>query len=113
MRDFPTKIPNELESREFILLKKQLVKDFLPVEIELTPESAINLASLLNLVQQTVQALLEQNPEMLFSIIYKIDIPEEIIKKAIITDRPSEKISRLIVLRAYQKIFTRLYFGQA
>ncbi|HEY8401402.1 MAG TPA: hypothetical protein VIK89_09080 [Cytophagaceae bacterium] len=93
--------PSEL--RIHIIKDLKLKQRALPAKISDTRELELKLA-------QLIEALLKDNLPELMQILYRIDVDEQKVKKALITpfsEEAAENIARLIIQRLIQKIEIR------
>ena len=88
---------------------KQVEKDFGDVILQLdeVPVSETYFFDLVTDLSYTVEALLEKNPEKLFSLLYRIDLPEGLAQQALSSDKPHFALSELIMKRELQKVVLR------
>lgn len=80
----------------------QLAQQFDLAENELVSEEKI-----LEALALRVAALMDKNPDQLFSMLYRLDIDENKIKMALRESDVSKKIALLIYERQLQKIISR------
>jgi hypothetical protein len=69
-------------------------------------------AGLLTLFSQRVQELLDQNPDLLFSFLYRLDIDEVKIKQSFQTENPVAALATLIIERQKARIQSKAQYGQ-
>ena len=65
-------------------------------------------------ISNTVDKMLNENPELLFSYLYRLDVDESKIKKALSPlsiEAPHRGLARLILKRQQQRIKTRLEYS--
>lgn len=97
------------------LIKKttqQIIKDFaLAIEIK----EQITEEELLQLIADQVAYYMEYDLEYLFSSMYRLDINEQKIKKALsltATEPANIAVARLILERQKQRVYTKHYYKQ-
>lgn len=93
----------------------QLIKDFaeFSFEIKFTGKEKTPYEELFNQAEPVIAHLLEKNNSMLFSVLYRIDISENEIKKhtALFPEQSlSHIITDLILRRELKKVLTRHHF---
>lgn len=107
--------PFKLEHRIIQQVVAQLQKDFddIIVEVELN-DTETPYVQLKRQVMPIIDWLLEKRPERLFSLFYRIDIPEHKVKQLLIaTDEIDicEAYTDLILNRELQKVITRNFYS--
>jgi len=98
------------------LVKKQIEKDFgiEEDEIKLSENKALLYQGLCSEVERIILYLINNNTQRLMNLLYRVDVPEAVIKGALIIadDESAEKtISQAIMKRELMKVITRLYFS--
>lgn len=93
----------------------QLIKDFseFSFEISFTGKEKTPYDELFVQVEPVISSLLSKNNSLLFSVLYRIDVSENEIKKhtALFSDRSlSHVITDLILRRELKKVLTRHHF---
>lgn len=80
--------------------------DFLPDETE---DDAVKDEKMIETIRQRVVEFLDQQPDLLFSYMYRLDVEEWRIKKALKESplTPDETLARLIWERQKQRLATR------
>ncbi len=91
---------------------KQIQKDFGQYSVELKQMEAADTAleSLFNCVQPEVKALVEHNYSKLVQILYRVDLEETLVSRALLEEDMStalNQISVLIIHRELQKVLIR------
>jgi|SRR5690606_20316664 len=92
---------------------EQVNKDFGDVELQLesVPVSENYFYDLVTDLSYTIDALLEKNPEKLFSLLYRIDLPEGLAHQMLASDNPHYNLSEIILKRELQKVVLRQRFS--
>lgn len=89
-------------------------KDFNLSESEFSlAESEITAQKLLKKLSALVESLINRDFGLLLQVLYRIDIPEDKLKAALVSDQgtPSELIAQMIFEREMQKVETRKRFS--
>lgn len=82
---------------------------------ELSPESEVTFEQALTEISQIVEQMLMENPDLLFSYLYRLDVDEFKIKNALSpysTEVPKLGLARLIIERQQQRIRTRKEYSR-
>ena len=66
----------------------------------------------LKLLTKVIRHLLDKDFERLMNGLYRIDVDENKVKRALTTDNPAENIAQLIIERELQKVETRRKYRQ-
>ena len=105
-----------LERQELLLeTVEQIKKDFLQNGLTLGFEAdqLVDYPSLLHALEQALQWLLERDEQRLMSLLYRIDLGEEKLKKSMLqheNESLSNLLAKLIVQREAQKVLIRHHF---
>lgn len=66
---------------------------------------------LLQLLTRQINYLLERDMERLMQSLYRIDVPEQKFKEALMAEKPAEQIAELILQRELLKVKTRRWYA--
>lgn len=104
----------KLEHRIISQVVAQLQKDFddIIVDVELKPEESPYVQLKRQLIP-IIDWLLEKRPERLFSLFYRIDIPEQVVKSLLVDSQTDlvEAYTDQILNRELQKVITRNFYS--
>lgn len=106
----PFKLQHPVIQQVIAQLQKDL--DDIRVEVELTPDETPYIQMKRQLIP-VIDWLLQERPERLFTLFYRIDIPEQKVKALMIEDDIDivEAYTDLILVRELQKVVTRNYYS--
>lgn len=97
------------------LVAQQIEKDFgeASLEIEITDKPEDTFPDILSQMADQIKVLIDLNPANFFQLLYRIDLSENKIKKAITEDQRDAKlvIAEQILLREMQKVLFRLQYS--
>ncbi len=91
----------------------QIEKDFGQIELQLreVKQGDDYFERLCADLSYTVDALLDKAPDRLFSLMYRIDLPESRISNLLGSDEPAMAIAEMILKRELQKVVIRRKFS--
>lgn len=105
--------PNELlVLKDVFYLKviEQLLKDFNLSGIELELDKASDPVRLWQCMSTRIDELIRDNPEKIRSLLYRVDLDENLVNKRVLennADSLPQELSKLILLRLIQKVESR------
>ena len=109
------KIKDTIKANKFLIATAlQLEKDFLYIGVNLDIQKPIHdYQQLFSLASNIVNRLNEQDPRVIFNLLYHIDLPEEKVQSEmkISTLTFSELLAELIVKRELQKVIMKNYYS--
>ncbi len=106
--------PKHFKDHELIeLTLVQIEKDFDSIELNLRAvEKGVDYFSdLVTDLSYTVESLMTSHPEKLMNVLYRIDLPENLISQTFSNPSPTKKISELILKRELQKVVLRKLYS--
>jgi hypothetical protein len=105
--------PFKLEESIIRQVAAQLAKDFNDIQVEVSfTGSGDPYLELKQQVLPIVDYLLEKNPEKLFALFYRIDIPEQKVKSLFTGEGDAvDEYTELILNRELQKVITRNFYA--
>lgn len=82
--------------------------------LEISINEEMSDEQMLHLIEQRVTELITTNPDLLFSYLYRLDIEEHKIKKALASEiePPNLALSKLILIRQKQRIESKKKYKQ-
>jgi len=95
------------------LTAKQISKDFSMFGMDVTFSGNVALAysELMTQLSAHIHQLLQSDQEILFALIYQIDISQESVQECLqLHDNPSRSLANLIIRREMMKVLTVQYF---
>ena len=106
-----TNINAQLKANQYLQeTLAQLEKDFLMIGVGFDVEKRVpDYKSLFAYTEKLLHAIHEQNPKLLFNLLYRIDLSEDIVqeKKRISALSFNKMLAELIVKRELYKVFLR------
>lgn len=97
----------KVEVDAVLLLQKHGILDVQP--LEKVPD--LSMEELKNIVSRQVLYLLERDMERLMQAMYRIDVPEQLFKAALVSENPAAQLAELVLQRELLKVQTRRWYA--
>ncbi len=101
-----------MDKRTFDSTKELIAKDF---ELETLEDDTISEEQLLELLAERMDFLIQNRTEFLFSLMYRLDIDERKVEKALhpLSPEPANiGLARLVLERQKQRAYTKQHYKQ-
>lgn len=91
---------------------QQQINEILQRELGLQLPDIISETELLQLLADQLATIIARNPEEFFQLMYRLDIPERAMHKALEQPNIPRELAKLVYTRQLQKIESRAKFGR-